>query len=178
MQHLHPNLRKAKNLKEVMRTESHGSNAYFKKLFAFDSIWNWTGRHGKYGSGTPRHAVDPINSMLNLGYGLLAQGMSEIVIKRGFEPSIGFLHVNSMGRYWNNLAYDLIEPYRVWVDSAVKEMIVNEKIKPVDFAFSNDKSSMVLKDKAFEIVLDKFMTVLEPLEYKSLPMIRKVEAML
>jgi CRISPR/Cas system-associated endonuclease Cas1 len=57
--------------------------------------------------------------MLNLGYSLLAQQMSEILLKRGFELSIGFMHVNERRKYWNMLTYDFIEPYRVLIDNAV-----------------------------------------------------------
>jgi hypothetical protein len=37
---------------------------------------------------------------------------------------------------------------------------------------------MVLKDDALEIALDRFLKTLEPLEHKSLPIIRTVEKML
>lgn len=52
--------------------------------------------------------------------------MSEILLGKGFELSIGFLHQSEgHDRYWNMLAYDFIEPYRVWIDNAVKEMIAD-----------------------------------------------------
>jgi CRISPR-associated protein Cas1 len=90
---------------------------------------------------TNKNASDPINSILNLGYGVLAQQMSEILLGKGFELSIGFIH-DSEGhnRYWNMLAYDLIEPFRVWIEKCVIDMIDVREIKPTDFTFTDDKS--------------------------------------
>ncbi|MFZ3059445.1 MAG: CRISPR-associated endonuclease Cas1 [Candidatus Methanoperedens sp.] len=171
-----PKLNKALDIKEIMQIEAISANLYFKN-WVFGKEWNWKGRHGKV-SGN-KNAVDPINSMLNLGYSLLAQRMSELLLKRGFELSIGFMHQNEAQKpYWNMLVYDFIEPYRVWIDSQVIEMILGLRIKPTDFTFTKDKMSMTFKDNAFDIALNEFMFVLNPLELKSLPLIRKIEKML
>lgn len=104
--------------------------------------------------------------------------MSELLLKRGFELSIGFMDQNEAQKpYWNILVYDFIEPYRVWIDKQVIEMILGLRIKPTDFTFTDDKMSMTFKDNAFDIALNEFMFVLNPLEYKSLPMIREIENM-
>jgi CRISPR/Cas system-associated endonuclease Cas1 len=76
------------------------------------------------------------------------------------------------------LAYDFIEPFRLWIDGCVKDMIVEKEIKATDFTFAEDKSHMVFKEKALDIAVSKFMETLEPLEHKSLPIIRTVEKML
>jgi CRISPR/Cas system-associated endonuclease Cas1 len=55
------------------------------------------------------------------------------------------------------LAYDFMEPYRVWIDNTVKNMVAEKEIKPTDFTFTEDKSHMILKDKALEPALNKFM---------------------
>ena len=57
-------------------------------------------------------------------------------------------------------------------------MIDEKEIKPTDFTFTDDKSYIILKDKPLEIALHKFMNILEPLEHKSLPIIREIETML
>jgi len=179
MEHLIPLLHEAKDIKNVLKAEALGATHYFRK-WKFDKEWNWDGRHGRnYYHNS--NAIDPVNVMLNLGYGLLAQQMSEILIKRGFELSIGFLHTGKTTRskrYWNRLVYDVIEPYRVWVDVATKEMIAKQEIKPSDFTFADDKSHMVLKDDALKTALEKFLETLSLLEHKSLPIIRTVENML
>lgn len=174
-----PNVRKAKDIHAVVSVEAIATTKYHSN-WSFPDEWNWEGRRNKnVRTRTNRNAADPINSMLNLGYGILAQQMSEILLGKGFELSIGFLH-DSEGhnKYWNQLSYDFVEPWRKWIDDCVKEMIVNKEIKPTDFTFSDDKSYMVFKDKAMGISLKRFMEKLDPLEHKSLPIIRAVEKML
>lgn len=171
-----PKLNKARDIKEIMQIEAGASNLYFKQ-WVFSKEWNWNGRHGKAGGN--KNAVDPINSMLNLGYSLLAQRMSELLLKRGFELSIGFMHQNEAQKpYWNMLVYDLIEPYRTWIDHSVLEMTARHRVNYDDFTFTDDRMSMTFKDDAFNSVLNEFMWVLNPLELKSLPLIRKIENML
>ncbi len=171
-----PELSKAKCIKDILAVESHASNIYFDKWGEDIPIrFNWTGRHGRSTINTK--ACDCINAILNLGYSLLGQNMSELLLQRGFETSIGLMH-QSEERYWGQLSYDMVEPYRVMIDDEVKDIIRNSIIEPEDFRFSNDKSYLILKDKPFERVLDRFLQVLNPLEQKSLPMIRKIEKML
>jgi CRISPR-associated protein Cas1 len=176
MEHLIPKLNKSKDIKDILQVEGNASRAYYQQ-WVFGDEWRWNGRHGRTSINVG--AIDPINACLNLGYSLLAQQMSEILLKKGFELSIGFMHMSeTSNRYWNMLAYDMLEPYRIWTDGAVREMVADKEIKPTDFTFTDDKSYMVLKDDALEIALDRFLKTLEPLEHKSLPIIRTVEKML
>ncbi len=170
---------KATNLKDVIRIEGYASDWYFKDYGKnFDKSWGFLGRHGR-GKSNNFLAVDPVNCMLNFGYTILSQQMSEILLKRGFELSIGFLHSNlTKNNHWNMLAADFIEPYRCLIDECIVEIIRTKKIKMTDFTFSEDKSHIILKDNALEIVLNKLMETLESLEHKSLPIIRNVEGML
>ncbi len=138
----------------ILQIEGNASRAYYQQ-WEFDDLWRFNGRHGK--TSINANAIDPINSILNLGYSLLAQQMSEILLKRGFELSIGFMHNSETSKtYWNMLSYDFVEPFRIWIDKTVKEMIAENKIKPNDFVFTDDKSQMMLKD--IKIVLNRFMT--------------------
>lgn len=172
-----PKLMKTTDLKGIRNIEGATSFLYYgdwKKSFREE--WGFKGRHGR--SFKNYLACDPINSTLNLGYSLLVQRMSEVLIQRGWELCIGFLHIDTKNTFWNMLAYDFVEPFRVWIDDSVKEMIDEKVIKPTDFTFTDDKSHMIFKDKAYEIVLDRFLNILEPLQHKSLPIIRNVEKML
>lgn len=176
MSHLIPNLNKSKSIKDVLQVEGNASRAYYQQ-WEFDDIWEWNGRHGR--TTINANAIDPVNSILNLGYSLLAQQMSETLLKRGFELSIGFMHNSETSKtYWNMLTYDFIEPYRVWIDNSVLKMIENKTIKPNDFTYNEDKTSMIFKNKALKTGIDEFTTILKPLEHKSLPIIRTVEQML
>jgi CRISPR-associated endonuclease Cas1 len=172
-----PNLIKIKDLKGIRQLEGATSGMYYanwKKSFGEE--WRFDGRHGR--NFKNYLAIDPINSTLNLGYSLLAQQMSEILLKRGWELCIGFLHIDKKNAYWNMLSYDFIEPYRTWIDDCVKEMIDEKEIEPSDFTFSEDKSHMVFKNNALKTIIKRFLKALDQLEYKSLPIIREVESMI
>ncbi|MDO8725918.1 MAG: CRISPR-associated endonuclease Cas1 [Candidatus Methanoperedens sp.] len=169
-----PKLMEAKNLDEILYAEAIAAKLYFDQ-WSFPCRFNWAGRHGR---SLNANAVDPVNAILNLGYGLLAQGMSEILLERGFEISIGLMHYSEQNTYWSQLSFDVIEPYRILIDKEVKQMVKNSIFEPDDFVFSKNRSHMVLKDRPFENVLDRFLKVLDPLEKNSLPMIRKIEKML
>lgn len=172
-----PKLKKTKDLKNILNIEGGASFMYYAEWKkSFGKEWEFNGRHGR--NFKNYLAIDPINSILNVGYSLLAQEMSEILLKRGWELCIGFLHIDTKNTYWNMAAMDFIEPFRVWIDNVVTEIINEKVIKPNDFTFTDDKSHMIIKDKAFDIVLDRFLNILEPLEYKSLPIIRTVEKMI
>lgn len=55
-------------------------------------------------------AVDPVNSMLNYGYGILYSRVWEAIIRERLNPHISFLHVCSQNQ--PTLAFDLIEEFR------------------------------------------------------------------
>ena len=86
-----PDLEKAEDIKTILAIEGLATSKY-NSDWSFPEKFNWNGRKNKTAGFRIKNATDPINSMLNLGYGILAQQMSEILLKRGFELSIGFLH--------------------------------------------------------------------------------------
>ncbi len=67
MERLIPNLKKAKDIKEILSVEAKASKFYFGQ-WNLPCRYNWTGRHGRT---LNINAVDPVNAVLNLGYGLL-----------------------------------------------------------------------------------------------------------
>jgi CRISPR-associated endonuclease Cas1 len=89
MEHQIPKLNKAKTIKDILQVEGNASRDYYQQ-WEFDEEWGWDGRHGR--TSINANAIDPINSILNFGYNILAQQMSETLLKRGFELSIGFMH--------------------------------------------------------------------------------------
>jgi CRISPR-associated protein Cas1 len=54
--------------------------------------------------------VDPVNAVLNYGYGVLAQAVWGAVLNAGLEPYAGFLHVDRPGK--PSLVLDLMEEFR------------------------------------------------------------------
>ncbi len=64
--------------------------------------------------GLNRRNDDPVNSCLNYGYAVLRNAIIRSAMLAGFLPSIGFHHDNHLNAF--NLADDLIEPWRPFVD--------------------------------------------------------------
>ncbi|NUQ05473.1 MAG: CRISPR-associated endonuclease Cas1 [Anaerolineae bacterium] len=65
--------------------------------------YGWTGRAG-------RHADDPINVLLNYGYGILYGEVQKALIVAGLEPYAGLIHTDRPGK--PSLTCDLIEEFR------------------------------------------------------------------
>lgn len=74
--------------------------------------------HAEFRGRTHRGATDPVNAMLNYGYGMLYQQVWGAVLNAGLEPFAGFLHVDRPGK--PSLVLDLTEEFRApVVDRAV-----------------------------------------------------------
>ncbi|MCS7070500.1 MAG: CRISPR-associated endonuclease Cas1, partial [Anaerolinea sp.] len=72
----------------------------------------WPGRVG-------RGAVDPINSLLNYGYGILYAQIERAIVLAGLDPYAGFLHADRPGK--PSLVLDLIEEFR---QAAVDRVVI------------------------------------------------------
>lgn len=73
--------------------------------------YGWTERAG-------RGATDPVNSLLNYGYGILYGKVEQAILLAGLDPYAGFLHADRPGK--PSLVLDLIEIFRqVAVDRVV-----------------------------------------------------------
>lgn len=64
--------------------------------------------------GLNRRNDDPINSCLNYGYAVLRNAIIRSSLLAGFQLSVGIHHDNYLNPF--NLADDLIEPWRPFVD--------------------------------------------------------------
>ncbi len=88
-----------------MGIEGHCASLYWgalKMLIPVDE-YQWTGRTG-------RHADDPINMLLNYGYGILYGEVQNALVIAGLEPYAGLLHTDRPGK--PSLTLDLIEEFR------------------------------------------------------------------
>ena len=61
--------------------------------------------------------IEQINSALNYGYAILRSAMTRELTLRGFNPALGLAHCGGTNPF--NLTYDLIEPFRPFVDKIV-----------------------------------------------------------
>ncbi len=66
------------------------------------------------------NATDVINALLNYGYSVLAGQISSYINGVGLDTYYGFMHKNHTS--FQSLVYDMMEPFRWLVDSAVCKM--------------------------------------------------------
>jgi CRISP-associated protein Cas1 len=82
-------------------------------------------------TGNPRHAVHPVNAILNYAYGVVAGMCVRSLTSVGLDPCAGFLHADRAGRY--SLAYDLLELLRPEIDDAMLSWIADHTWTRADF---------------------------------------------
>lgn len=119
-------LDKADNINSLRGLEGAASAAYFG---VFDRLIRAEGFVFK-----PRHrpATDAVNSLLNFGYTLLRHDVQSAINIVGFDPYLGYLHVQRYGRV--GLAFDLMEEFRALVvDSVILKAINQRVLTPNDF---------------------------------------------
>lgn len=88
----------------VLTNESVAARIYFSKLF---------------GSKFSRDSENDINAALNYGYTIIRNAFSRAIAIYGYNNSIGICHKGPQNQF--NLACDLMEPFRVFIDKFVYE---------------------------------------------------------
>lgn len=114
-------------LNSLRGLEGAGSAAY---LGCFDQLIH--GSSFEFKTRRRRPPTDPVNALLSLGYALLRHDVQSAVNIVGFDPYLGYLHVERYGR--PSLALDLMEEFRPLVVDAVVLKSLNQKhLAPEDF---------------------------------------------
>jgi CRISPR-associated protein Cas1 len=96
----------------LMAAEGGAARVYWEAVREIvPEHYRWTNRE-------TRGATDPVNSLLNYGYGILRSQVERAVIYAGLDPFGGYVHADRPGK--PSLALDLIEEFRqTAVDRAV-----------------------------------------------------------
>lgn len=84
-------------------TEGRAAAYYFERLF---------------GENFRRAEETPLNAALNYGYAIIRAEICRTLCLYGFEPSLGIHHCSELNNF--NLADDIIEPFRPFIDLIVK----------------------------------------------------------
>lgn len=121
---------RAQSLEELRGIEGAGAAQYFKE---------WPKLIRRVGFRFPgrvrRPPTDPVNAMLSFGYTLLSNMIFASCHVVGFDPYVGFLHMDRYGR--PALVLDLMEELRpVLVDSLVLAVINRGQVDPEGFETS------------------------------------------
>ncbi len=88
-----------------------------------------------------RHSETKQNYALNYGYAVLRGTLAKYIASSGLIPSIGVHHCSELNSF--NLADDLIESFRPFIDLMVAEMKINEK----------DTTTLTKADKAYLLTI-------------------------
>lgn len=117
------------SIDEIRGFEGEGSAAYFrafKEMIKTEKI--------KFRGRFKRPPLDPVNSLLSLGYTLLLNDILSACEIVGLDPYIGYLHAHKYGK--PALALDLMEEWRpVMIDSLVISLLNKRVIKNDDFIY-------------------------------------------
>jgi CRISPR-associated protein Cas1 len=99
-----------------------------------------------------RPPTDPVNALLSLGYTLLLNDVKSALNIIGFDPYVGYLHVQHYGR--PSLALDLIEEFRpIVIDSFVLAAINRKGITPEHFTQEPLSKAVSLTKEGWQVFL-------------------------
>lgn len=100
-----------------------------------------------------RGARDPVNCLLNYGYGFLMTRVATAVVLAGLDPYAGFLHVDRPGR--PSAVLDLMEEFRQpVVDVAVLRLLGLRKLKADEVFEAGRGFEGRLSGRAIEVLLE------------------------
>ncbi len=105
----------------LMGWEGHQAKRYWRTVaLCMPGEWNFESR-------SRRPAKDPFNAMVNYLYGMLYAIVEQALFSAGLDPHLGILHTDEYDR--PTLSYDLIEPFRPWVDRLIVEKILQSEVE-------------------------------------------------
>ena len=93
---------------DIENHESRAAVYYWQHIFRIEHFTR--GQHG-----------EPPNNLLNYGYAILRALVARALVSSGMLPSVGIFHRNKYNAFC--LADDIMEPYRVYVDILVKDIM-------------------------------------------------------
>ncbi|HBV42733.1 MAG TPA: type II CRISPR-associated endonuclease Cas1 [Desulfovibrio sp.] len=125
--------------------EAAAANHYFKMLFS---------------SFSRKNDEDLRNIFLNYGYAILRACIARSLVGVGLLPCFGLHHANMFNAY--NLADDIIEPYRPFVDFSVYTLFQENSIENINTQYKNQLARVLTKQIMIE---ESEVTVLKAIEY-------------
>src|ERR1035438_1413786 len=127
------------NITTIRLIESQGARAYWSAwstlpinfpkndLSRVPEHWRSFGARVSPLTGSPRHATNPPNAILNYLYSVLESEARLAAAALGLDPGLGVLHVDTPAR--DSLACDLMEPVRPQVDAYLLDWITRQPLR-------------------------------------------------
>ena len=129
----------------LMNLEGRAAQYYWEALREILAPLGFEGRSGRY-------AQDPVNAMLNYGYGVLLGEVWRAVHYAGLDPYGGFLHADKPGK--PSMVLDLMEEFRPHlVDRLVIKLVSKRMVSKDGFEFVNGICQM--KDNVRRFYLER-----------------------
>ena len=137
-------------LPEECRQQMMGTEGTIARQY-WQALGNSLPRTYTFQQRSRRPAKDIFNATLNYLYGMLYTVVEGGLFAAGLDPHLGILHADEYNK--PTLAYDLIEPFRPWVDRLLIEQCVEKKLQS-SFLTKNQFGLFLNKEgKAFIIPL-------------------------
>jgi CRISPR-associated protein Cas1 len=115
---------------QIMGVEGNLAREYWNLLeMGFENPTLFEGRNR-------RPATDTFNAALNYAYGMLYNGVEQACFAAGLDPQLGFLHVDDYAK--PTLVFDLIEPFRPWMDRMLLEAFLKKDFQAIYFEPTDD----------------------------------------
>ena len=135
----------ATDLKQLNGYEGSATATYFSALkHRVPSSWGFESRIN-------RHASDPFNALLSLGYTILYQYVDSLLRVAGLNPWSGFYH-QGRGNH-RALASDMMEPFRHVVERTALSMARRKSLKPEHFSWNGAKHRLELDSASRKVWL-------------------------
>jgi CRISPR-associated protein Cas1 len=122
---------KTRTILDIMNVEGRVANIYWREISQlFNKKFEFENRmFGK--TKRPMGAIDPINALFNYGYALLESECRKAINSIGLDTHVGFLHEVTIGK--EPLVYDLQEPFRWLIDTAIINGLEKKVFNKKDF---------------------------------------------
>ncbi|MEO9309884.1 MAG: CRISPR-associated endonuclease Cas1 [Nitrososphaera sp.] len=113
-------VRNARNYREILSLEAK-ARIIWRNHYAglFDESYQYDSRKNAGRRAKPRYATHVINALLNYGFSVLYSEVAKNIHSEGLDAYFGFYHKSHESE--QALVYDLVEPYRILIESAVLE---------------------------------------------------------
>lgn len=113
-------------LVEESRQQMMGIEGAIARIY-WQAVGNSVPREYSFQARSRRPAKDEFNAAINYLYGMLYTVVEGALFAVGLDPHLGLFHADEYNK--PTLAFDLIEPFRPWVDQLLIEQCYDKKVE-------------------------------------------------
>jgi CRISP-associated protein Cas1 len=151
---------KIKNLKNTIVNEVRpsilGLEGSAARLY-WELVTNSLPEAYRFANRSKHPATDVFNAALNYLYGILYTIVETAIFATGLDPTLGIFHTDQYQK--PTLAFDIIEPFRPWVDRFLVEFFWHNQIEANFFKIT--ELEVTLEKKGKSVLIPLFVTFME-----------------